>query len=120
MTTPMEFHSISTLLTSTLSSGLSLFSTFLHFFRDANLFLFIFVGFVMQLDESLIVGIEVVDDPDDGAFTVMAFNANHCPGNQLFFFVLMILMPQNLLLSKKILSTFGYIDVVLHVDKTIS
>ena len=85
-TTPMEFHSISTLLTNTLSSGLSLFSTFLHFFRDAHLFLFIFVAFVMQLGEMFIVGIEVVDDPDDGAFTVTAFDANHYPGNQLFFF----------------------------------
>jgi DNA cross-link repair 1A protein len=45
---------------------------------------FNFVVFV-QLDDSLFVGIEVgqsvvVDDPD-GAFTVTAFDANHCPGN---------------------------------------
>ena len=45
---------------------------------------FDFVVFV-QLDDSLFVGIEVgqsvvVDDPD-GAFTVTAFDANHCPGN---------------------------------------
>ncbi|KAL4632599.1 hypothetical protein ACB092_04G063200 [Castanea dentata] len=43
-----------------------------------------------QLDDSLFVEIEiwqsvVVDDPD-GAFTVTAFDANHCPGNLLFFF----------------------------------
>ena len=47
------------------------------------------MGFV-QLDDSLFVEIEigqlvVVDDPD-GAFTVMAFDANHYPGNLLFFF----------------------------------
>ena len=48
-----------------------------------------FVGFV-QLDDSLFVEIEigqsvVVDDPD-GAFTVTAFDANHCPCNLFFFF----------------------------------
>ena len=47
------------------------------------------MGFV-QLDDSLFVEIEigqsvVVDDPD-GAFTVTAFDANHYPGNLLFFF----------------------------------
>ena len=46
------------------------------------------MGFV-QLDDSLFVEIEmgqsvVVDDPD-GAFIVTAFDANHCPGNLLFF-----------------------------------
>ena len=49
-----------------------------------------FVGFV-QLNHSLFVEIEigqsvVVDDPD-GPFTVKAFDANHCPGNLLFFFI---------------------------------
>ena len=44
----------------------------------------------MQLDDSLFVEIEigqsvVVDDPD-GAFTITAFDANHCLGNLLFFF----------------------------------
>ena len=46
------------------------------------------MGFV-QLEYSLFVEIEigqsvVVDDPD-GPFTVTAFDANHCPGNLLFF-----------------------------------
>ena len=46
------------------------------------------MGFV-QLDDSLFVELEmgqsvVVDDPD-GAFIVTAFDANHCPGNLLFF-----------------------------------
>lgn len=43
----------------------------------------------MQLDEALFVGIEVgqtvvVDDPD-GAFTVTAFDANHCSGRRSSF-----------------------------------
>jgi hypothetical protein len=43
----------------------------------------------VQLDESLFVGIEVgqtvvIDDPD-GAFTVTAFDANHCPGRRSSF-----------------------------------
>ena len=47
------------------------------------------MGFV-QLEYSLFVEIEigqsvVMDDPD-GAFAVTAFDANHCPGNLLFFF----------------------------------
>ena len=73
---------------STLPPGLSLFSGFFFFFFlnwvEPN-----FVGFV-QLDDSLFVEIEigqsvVVDDPD-GAFTVTAFDANHCPGNLFSFF----------------------------------
>lgn len=46
-----------------------------------------------QLDGSLFVDIEVgqsviIDDPD-GAFTVTAFDANHCPGIfSLFLFLI--------------------------------
>jgi hypothetical protein len=46
----------------------------------------------VQLDESLFVDIEVgqsvvVDDPD-GAITVTAFDANHCPGRPPSFLVM--------------------------------
>ena len=71
---------------STLPPGLSLLSGYL--FSYLNWVELNFVGFV-QLDDSLFVEIEmgqsvVVDDPD-GAFIVTAFDANHCPGNLLFF-----------------------------------
>lgn len=50
--------------------------------------------FLPQLDDSLFVRIEVgqsvvVYDPD-GAFTVTAFDANHCPGNDFSFLVLIM------------------------------
>ena len=48
-------------------------------------------GSILQLDDSLFVGIEVgqsmvVDDPD-GRFGVTAFDANHCPGIWIFFLI---------------------------------
>lgn len=62
-------------------------STLAHFIFQVKVSIFklVFSAFgVLQLDESLFVGIEVgqsigIDDPD-GAFTVTAFDANHCPG----------------------------------------
>lgn len=58
----------------------------------AVIFEFLIFFSFLQLDESLFVQIEVeqsiiVDDPD-GAFTVTAFDANHCPG--IYDFVLFV------------------------------
>ncbi|KAJ4953169.1 hypothetical protein NE237_030001 [Protea cynaroides] len=69
-------------------AGISLYSSYpiyaTHLTKTLILQLF------PQLDDSLIVGIEigeslVIDDPD-GAFTVMAFDANHCLGAVMFLF----------------------------------
>ena len=72
------------------------------------------MGFV-QLDDSLFVEIEigqsvVVDDPD-GAFTVTAFDANHCPGNLFFFFYSFWLALYRILLFNWF-AHVGFVEIV--------
>lgn len=65
-----------------------------HLFRTwpRTLLFCLILFFFSQLDDSLFVRIEVgqsvvIYDPD-GVFTVTAFDANHCPGNDLSVLIL--------------------------------